>query len=66
MRLETIKQEISDLPYISFEEYFHRYAMSVQDKNIDREISFFVDHNFLTDEMLCKIIEQSGRELKLI
>lgn len=63
-RLKTIKTEISNLPYISFEEYFQTYIMKVQDSNIDNEMSFFINHNFMSYDILSSLITDSGKELK--
>lgn len=63
MRLQTIKTEISNLPYISFEEYFHQYVFSVQDSNIDDEMHFFVNNNFLSPETLSNAIGQVKKEV---
>jgi hypothetical protein len=63
-RLKTIKTEISNLPYISFEEYFQDYVMKVQDSNIDNEMSFFINHNFMSYDILSSLITDSGKELK--
>ena len=65
-RLKTIKTEISNLPYISFEEYFQYYVMEVQDSNIDMEMSFFLNNNFISYDILSNMISDTGRELTLI
>ncbi len=65
-RLKTIKTEISNLPYISFEEYFQHYVMEVQDSNIDTEMSFFLNNNFISYDILSDMISDTRRELTLI
>ena len=37
--LDRVRSTISNLPDISFEEYFIQYMMSVQDSNIESEAS---------------------------
>lgn len=46
--LETIKQTIKNVPFISFEEYFIQYMMDIQDSSIDDEVSFMLKNNSLT------------------
>ena len=48
IRLPTILSEIKRSPYISFEEYFQSYVISVQDTLIDEEMRFLSRNNFLS------------------
>ena len=54
--LDTIKQTIKEVPFISFEEYFLRYVMKMQDDNIDNEVSFLLRNNFLSTLSLDRLI----------
>lgn len=55
--LETIKNYIDNLPNITFEEYFLRYMMNVQDKNIGIE----VDEKFKHVVCDAKSVTQVGK-----
>jgi hypothetical protein len=57
MRLETVKTEIQNLPYISFGEYYQDYVFQIQDSNIDDEMKFFMNHNFLSPKNISRAIE---------
>lgn len=59
--LKTIKQTISDLPCISFEQYYAEYVMDVQDKCINSEVKHMVQSNILNPELINRII---GAELE--
>lgn len=65
MRLPTIQEELKK-PFISFEEYFQNYVFEVQDRNIDGEMKFFVQHNFISPKTLAKIMDQTGKDLRLL
>ena len=45
--LSTIKSYISNQEDISFDEYYNRYVMSVQDRNLNKEISYMLSANSL-------------------
>lgn len=45
--LSTIKYYISNQEDISFDEYYNRYVMSVQDRNLNKEISYMLSANSL-------------------
>lgn len=45
--LSTIKSYISNQEDISFDEYYNRYVMEVQDKNLNKEISYMLSANSL-------------------
>ena len=62
--LEGIKAAISELPFISFEEYFQNYVMNVQDSNISYEVSFFIRNNFVDVLTLDKVISDLHREME--
>lgn len=54
--LETVKSAIKDAPFISFEQYFVRYVMEVQDQNIDQEVSFLFRNNKMNMVLLNRLI----------
>lgn len=60
---KTILESIQNLPCISFEEYFTRYIFSVQDTNIDEEIRFMLNNNFLDIKALNSVILQDEERL---
>ena len=43
--LETVKDYISNISDMSFEEYYREYIYKVQEVNIKREIEFLVKYN---------------------
>lgn len=58
--LETVKEYIaSDLPCISFEEYYVNYMMHMQDQNIDDELRFLLRNNFLDATVLDTLVENT-------
>ncbi len=61
--LETIKECI-EAPYISFEQYFINYVISVQDTNIDNEMSFLCKHNFLNVNSMIRLSSVVQKELE--
>lgn len=65
MRLPTIQKELKK-PYIPFEEYFQNYVFEIQDRNINGEMKFFVQNNFMSPKTLAKIVEQTGKDLRLL
>ncbi len=52
--LEIIKQCISDAKSdtLSFEDYYHRYVMEMQDISIDREVKYLFNHNIIDSIIL--------------
>ena len=63
--LEEIRK-IVDAPFISFEQYFTNYVISVQDNNIDSEISFILRHNFLNVNSMIRLSSEIDKELKTL
>lgn len=59
--LETVKQQIKELPDISFEEYYQRYVFSVQDENINSMVNFNDSTFFNLDKILGKIRRELGK-----
>lgn len=58
--LETVRSYIaSDLPCISFEEYYVNYMMRMQDQNIDDELRFLLRNNFMDATVLDTLIEST-------
>jgi len=64
--LQTIKNDIKNLPYISFEEFFTSYVLAVQDSNIDNEMRFFVDNNLMSLTSIGNAIRSTREELESI
>lgn len=58
--LETVKQQIKELPDISFNEFYQRYIFSVQDENIYSETSFKDSTFFDLNKLLGKIRRELG------
>ena len=56
--LETLKQTMNDLPCISFEEYYQRYVMDVQDTSIDSEVSYLLRNNSMSSVIINKVINR--------
>lgn len=54
--LQNILKHIHDLPCITYEEYFTRYVMYVQDHNIDEELKFVLNHNFLNSGSINRLV----------
>ena len=58
MMLDSIKQMIENVPCISFEEYFQRYIMEVQDGSIDEEVAFLLRNNFPSANAIIRLINK--------
>jgi len=62
--LETIKKIINDeaknAPFISFEQYFTRYVMQVQDENIDLEVAQLLRRNVTANTISAMIDQEQG------
>lgn len=54
--LETIKSEIDSTPCISFEEYYCKYIISMQDILLDLEIEFAESRNKLDSNSILKLL----------
>lgn len=64
--LDTVKQCIKDVPDISFQEFFQMYVLSVQDSNIDREVSYLINRNILGVNSMGALIKNTIERLKCI
>lgn len=64
--LDTVKQYIKDVPNISFQEFFQMYVLSVQDSNIDREVSYLINRNILGVNSMGALIKNTIERLKCI
>lgn len=64
--LDTVKQYIKDVPDISFQEFFQMYVLSVQDSNIDREVSYLINRNILGVNSMGALIKNTIERLKCI
>ena len=64
--LATVKNEIANLPDITFEQYFMEYIMEVQDANIDKEMKFMTGRNMLKPLAMDKVIAKTWEALKSI
>lgn len=64
--LETIKDYIKYLPDIPFDLVYSEYILSVQDSNIDAEMSFLLKHNKLDLRLMDNTIHQSFERLNQI
>lgn len=62
--LDTVKQCIKDVPDISFQQFFQMYVTSVQDSNIDREISYLINRNILGVNSMGMLIHNTIERLK--
>lgn len=56
--LETLKQANSDLPCISFEEYYQHYVMDVQDRNINSEVASMLRNNVVDSSIINRLINK--------
>ena len=45
-------------PFISYEQFFQRYVMKVQDVSIENEIEFLLRNNFPSANSLSKLINK--------
>lgn len=57
--LSTIKKYINDLPNQNFLSYYNLYIMDMQDKNIDRELSYLLAANNLNILNMSKLIKHT-------
>lgn len=57
--LETIKQCIWNIPDISFNQFYIRYILAVQDTNINNEFKYMIDHNTLDIGMMDNVIQST-------
>ena len=64
--LDTVKQYINDVPDISFQQFFQIYVTSVQDSNIDREVSYLINRNILGVNSMELLIHNTIERLKHI
>lgn len=64
--LDTVKQCIKDVPDISFQQFFQMYVTSVQDSNIDREVSYLINRNILGVNSMGVLIKNTIEGLKRI
>jgi len=61
--LDTVKQMLAE-PFITFEQYYQNYIMSVQDESIEMEISFLLRNNFPSANSVMKLINQEIEGMK--
>lgn len=64
--LDTVKQCIKGVPDISFQQFFQMYVTSVQDSNIDREVSYLINRNILGVNSMGMLIHNTIERLKSI
>lgn len=60
--LDTVVQEIHQSPCIPYKYFFGNYVMSVQDDQIEQEISFFISNNNLDVRSLDRVADMYFRE----
>lgn len=49
---------IQNTPFISFEEFYQRYIMEVQDSCIDEEVAFLFRNNFPSANSIIRLINK--------
>lgn len=64
--LDTVKQYIKNVPDISFQQFYQLYVTSVQDSNIDREVSYLINRNILGVNSMGVLIKNTIEGLKCI
>lgn len=64
--LDTVKQYIKNVPDISFQQFYQLYVTSVQDSNIDREVSYLINRNVLGVNSMGVLIHNTIERLKSI
>lgn len=64
--LDTVKQYIKNVPDISFQQFYQLYVTSVQDSNIDREVSYLINRNVLGVNSMRILIHNTIERLKSI
>ena len=64
--LDTVKQYIKNVPDISFQQFYQLYVTSVQDSNIDREVSYLINRNVLGVNSIGVLIHNTIERLKSI
>ena len=64
--LDTVKKCIKAVPDISFQQFFQMYVTSVQDSNIDREVSYLINRNILGVNSMGLLIHNTFERLKHI
>lgn len=62
--LSIIKATIEHQPDISFTEYYNSYIMSVQDRNLEKEISYLLAANDLNVLNMSKLIKHTFEGIK--
>lgn len=60
--LDRIKQYISDLSDITFNEYYQSYIMQVQDRNIESELKHLSSRNVLSIYTMDQLIADTVKE----
>jgi len=56
MMLDTVKKYITELPDISFEDYYQNYIFDVQDYNIEMEVNSVKTSDILSlDKLIAKL-----------
>lgn len=58
--LKTVKTTITNLPCISFRDYFQKYVLDIQDMEIDLEFEFLSSQNNLEVLSLAKLISRDS------
>lgn len=64
--LKIIKEQISASSSMDFNDYFRRFVISVQDKNIESELRFLSKYNQLNVNSMQFLINNTYERLKSI
>lgn len=64
--LETLRQKIETVRFVSFGEHFTQYVMSVQDRNIELELRYFLKYNKLKADSIGYLIQNTYEGLREI
>lgn len=62
--LNNVRTYIENLPDNSFAEYYSDYIQMVQDKNIDSEVRFLLNHNTLDIKSMQALVSMTYERMR--
>ena len=63
--LDTVKAYIRQMPKESFYQYYMKYVMSVQDKNMETELKLLKSKNVLGINSMDRLINHVAKEVNI-
>lgn len=64
--LSDVRTYMSNLPKQPFPDYYNQYIQQVQDKNIDAEIRYLLNHNSLDVKSMSALIQLTYERMRII